>query len=61
MKSTKERTMNFISSTEHEARLFPHKATKTTSLEKKKNVSYIARWSLGMGGSSSDLAIICSF
>ena len=35
MKSTKERTMNFISSTEHEARLFPHKATKTTSLEKK--------------------------
>ena len=42
MKSTKERTMNFISSTEHEARLFPHKATKTTSLEKK-NVSYIAR------------------
>ena len=36
MKSTKERTMNFISSTEHEARLFPHKATKTTSLEKKK-------------------------
>lgn len=28
--------MNFISSTEHEARLFPHKATKTTSLEKKK-------------------------
>ena len=44
MKSTKERTMNFISSTGHEARLFPHKATKTTSLEKKKkNVSYIAR------------------
>ena len=36
MKSTKERTMNFISSTEHEARLFPHKATKTTSIEKKK-------------------------
>ena len=40
MKSTKERTMNFISSTEHEARLFPHKATKTTSLEKKKRQLY---------------------
>ena len=33
--------MNFISSTEHEARLFPHKATKTTSLGKKKKTSAI--------------------
>ena len=41
MKSTKERTMNFISSTEHEARLFPHKATKITSLAKKKKTSAI--------------------
>lgn len=33
--------MNFISSTEHEARLFPHKATKTTSLETNKKTSAI--------------------